>query len=287
MGQRASATSTRRRTTGSAWGSDDSASSSGPNPVTNSCFRRRWVAFWWTIRRAFSLTTEASPSSRRWSVVATTAKPGCAAPSTRASSGWGSIASMWSIVHDPDEFFVEAMEGAFPALDAMRREGTIASYGAGMNQSEMLTKFVRDTDLDVVMCAGRFTLLEQGALDELLPAATACGVSVVAAAAFNSGLLARDRPSASVTYNYAPTPPRSSPGSTQSPTCAKATGSHCRRRRCSSRSGIQRSPRCARARAPRSRCSATPASSRSRSPIRSGPTLLPPGTSVPASLHRR
>ncbi len=110
-------------------------------------------------------------------------------------------------VHDPDEFFVEAMEGAFPALDALRREGTVASYGAGMNQSEMLTEFVRGTDLDVVMCAGRYTLLEQGALDELLPAAAARGVSVVAAAVFNSGLLARDRPPAGVTYDYAPAPP--------------------------------------------------------------------------------
>jgi D-threo-aldose 1-dehydrogenase len=109
-------------------------------------------------------------------------------------------------VHDPDDYFSEAMEGAFPALDALRREGTIASYGAGMNQTEMLTQFVEHTDLDVVMCAGRYTLLEQGALDDLLPAAQARGVSVVAAAVFNSGLLARDRPPAGVTYNYAPAP---------------------------------------------------------------------------------
>jgi D-threo-aldose 1-dehydrogenase len=109
-------------------------------------------------------------------------------------------------VHDPDDYFSEAMEGAFPALDALRSEGTIASYGAGMNQTEMLTQFVEHTDLDVVMCAGRYTLLEQGALDDLLPAAQARGVSVVAAAVFNSGLLARDRPPAGVTYNYAPAP---------------------------------------------------------------------------------
>ena len=109
-------------------------------------------------------------------------------------------------VHDPDDYFSEAMEGAFPALDALRREGTIASYGAGMNQTEMLARFVDHTDLDVVMCAGRYTLLEQGALDDLLPAAQARGVSVVAAAVFNSGLLARDRPPAGVTYNYAPAP---------------------------------------------------------------------------------
>lgn len=107
-------------------------------------------------------------------------------------------------VHDPDEFYRESMEEAFPALDELRREGVIASYGAGMNQSAMLTDFVLNTDLDVVMCAGRYTLLEQGALDDLLPAASARGVSVIAAAVFNSGLLARDRPAPGTTYDYAP-----------------------------------------------------------------------------------
>lgn len=110
-------------------------------------------------------------------------------------------------VHDPDEHVGEALDGAFPALDALRREGVITSYGAGMNQSEMLTRFVLETDLDVIMCAGRYTLLEQGALAELLPAALDRHVSVVAAAVFNSGLLARDRPVAGTTYNYAPAPP--------------------------------------------------------------------------------
>jgi D-threo-aldose 1-dehydrogenase len=110
-------------------------------------------------------------------------------------------------VHDPDDYRAEALEGAFPALDELRRAGTIVSYGAGMNQSELLAAFVRETDLDVVMCAGRYTLLEQGALTELLPAASERGVSIVAAAVFNSGLLARDRPPVEATYNYAPAPP--------------------------------------------------------------------------------
>jgi len=109
-------------------------------------------------------------------------------------------------VHDPDDYFAEVMEGAFPALDELRRAGVISSYGAGMNQTAMLTRFVNEADVDVVMCAGRYTLLEQGALDDLLPAAEARNVSVVAAAVFNSGLLARDRPSADATYNYGPAP---------------------------------------------------------------------------------
>jgi D-threo-aldose 1-dehydrogenase len=66
---------------------------------------------------------------------------------------------------------------------------------------------VRETDLDVIMLAGRYTLLEQGALDELLPLCEQREVSVVAAGVFNSGLLARSRPPAGVTYNYEPAPP--------------------------------------------------------------------------------
>jgi D-threo-aldose 1-dehydrogenase len=74
-----------------------------------------------------------------------------------------------------------------------------------MNQTAMLTRFVRDTDVNVVLCAGRYTLLDQSALTELLPAAVARGVSVVVGGTFNSGLLADPRPGA--TYNYAVAPP--------------------------------------------------------------------------------
>jgi D-threo-aldose 1-dehydrogenase len=109
-------------------------------------------------------------------------------------------------VHDPDEYHTEALDGALPALDAMRRDGTIVSFGAGMNQTAALADFIRNSDLDIVMCANRYTLLEQTALDDLLPTAFERGVSVVAAAVFNSGLLARDRPTADHTYDYAAAP---------------------------------------------------------------------------------
>jgi D-threo-aldose 1-dehydrogenase len=111
------------------------------------------------------------------------------------------------LVHDPDEHYREALEGAFPALEELRAQGVIASYGAGMNQAEMLADFVRETDLDVVMLAGRYTLLEQGALDDLLPECERRGVSVIAAGVFNSGVLARTRPREGATYNYDPAPP--------------------------------------------------------------------------------
>jgi D-threo-aldose 1-dehydrogenase len=110
-------------------------------------------------------------------------------------------------VHDPDDHEREALEGAFPALEELRAQGTITSYGAGMNQSAMLARFVERTDLDVVMLAGRYTLLDQGALDDLLPAAVEREVSVVAAGVFNSGILASDRPRADATYDYEPASP--------------------------------------------------------------------------------
>jgi D-threo-aldose 1-dehydrogenase len=105
-------------------------------------------------------------------------------------------------VHDPDEYEREALEGAFPALDELRSQGVIRSYGAGMNQTGMLTRFVRETDLDIVMCANRYTLLDPSAGRDLLPAAQERGVSVAVAAVFNSGILATERPAAGATFEY-------------------------------------------------------------------------------------
>jgi D-threo-aldose 1-dehydrogenase len=110
-------------------------------------------------------------------------------------------------VHDPDDHEQPALDGAFPALEELRSHGAITSYGAGMNQSAMLARFVERTELDVVMVAGRYTLLDQSALDDLLPAALARHVSVVAAGVFNSGILATERPPSTATYDYQQAPP--------------------------------------------------------------------------------
>ncbi|SDY53338.1 aldo/keto reductase [Herbiconiux ginsengi] len=110
------------------------------------------------------------------------------------------------LVHDPDDHVEEALAGAFPALDELKSQGVIGAYGAGMNQSAALTRFVRETDLDVVMLAGRYTLLDQSGAADLLPAALERGVAVIAAAVFNSGLLATDRPSASGRFDYGTVP---------------------------------------------------------------------------------
>ncbi|MET8472044.1 aldo/keto reductase [Streptomyces sp. NPDC006422] len=108
-------------------------------------------------------------------------------------------------LHDPDDHAKEAFGEGYPELERMRGEGLVGAIGAGMNQAAMLTRFVRDTDVDVVLCAGRYSLLDQRALRELLPAAVERGVSVVVGGVFNSGLLADPAPGA--TFDYAQAPP--------------------------------------------------------------------------------
>jgi D-threo-aldose 1-dehydrogenase len=105
-------------------------------------------------------------------------------------------------IHDPDDYWEEALEGAVPTLSALRDEGIIGAWGAGMNQAEMLHRFVAETDIDVIMLAGRYTLLEQGAARDLLPACLERGVAVVNVGVFNSGLLSKNRPVPGATYNY-------------------------------------------------------------------------------------
>ncbi|MFI1964966.1 aldo/keto reductase [Streptomyces pathocidini] len=107
-------------------------------------------------------------------------------------------------IHDPDHHGEQAFGEAYPALERLRAEGVVGAIGAGMNQSEMLDRFVRDTDVDAVLLAGRYTLLDQGGLAELLPAAAERGKSVVIGGVFNSGLLADPRPGAPFDYTAAP-----------------------------------------------------------------------------------
>ncbi|WP_306319908.1 MULTISPECIES: aldo/keto reductase [unclassified Streptomyces] len=106
-------------------------------------------------------------------------------------------------IHDPDHHAKEAFGEAYPELERLRGEGLVGAIGAGMNQSAMLTRFVRDTDVDVVLCAGRYTLLDQRALKLLLPAAVERGVSVVLGGVFNSGLLADPKQGGTFDYSLA------------------------------------------------------------------------------------
>lgn len=107
-------------------------------------------------------------------------------------------------LHDPDDMEDEAVRTALPALVELRDEGILRAVGAGMNHAAPLARFVRETDIDVVMVAGKITLLDQSALDELIPAALDRGVSIVAAGVYNSGILATNRPDPDARFDYAP-----------------------------------------------------------------------------------
>jgi len=107
-------------------------------------------------------------------------------------------------IHDPDEHFEEALSGAYPALDRLRKEGTIKAVGAGMNQAEMLARFAREASFDCFLLAGRYTLLDQVGLKELLPLCVERGIAIIAGGVFNSGILADPRPGTHYNYQAAP-----------------------------------------------------------------------------------
>lgn len=110
------------------------------------------------------------------------------------------------LLHDPDHHWEQAVGEAYPALHELRDQGVVGAIGAGMNQARMLERFAVETDVDAVLLAGRYTLLDQGAAATMLPACLRAGVSVIAAGVFNSGILAVDEPSADATYDYAAAP---------------------------------------------------------------------------------
>jgi D-threo-aldose 1-dehydrogenase len=109
-------------------------------------------------------------------------------------------------IHDPDNHYDEALHGAYKALDHLRSEGLIRAVGAGMNQAEMLARFAREGNFDCFMLAGRYTLLDQVALDELLPLCVERGVAIIAAGVYNSGILADPKPGSHYNYVAAPEP---------------------------------------------------------------------------------
>lgn len=109
-------------------------------------------------------------------------------------------------LHDPDEHWEAASTTGVGALIELREQGVVRAVGAGMNQAGMLADFVEQCDIDIVMVAGRYTLVDDAAADRLLPLAAERGVGVVAAAVYNSGLLSAKRPAPDASYNYTQAP---------------------------------------------------------------------------------
>jgi D-threo-aldose 1-dehydrogenase len=105
-------------------------------------------------------------------------------------------------LHDPDDHWEAASTTGIGALQELREQGVVRAIGAGMNQSAMLADFVERCDVDVVMLAGRFTLVDRQAAADLLPLAQERGVAVVAAGVYNSGLLSRQQVPADALFEY-------------------------------------------------------------------------------------
>ncbi|MGH7057700.1 MAG: aldo/keto reductase [Acetobacteraceae bacterium] len=102
--------------------------------------------------------------------------------------------------------FREAVGGAYKALAELRAAGALKAIGIGVNEIEPSRRFATETDIDVVMLAGRYTLLEQEPLDALLPLLERKRIRVLLAGPFNSGILASG-PTAGAKYDYRPAPP--------------------------------------------------------------------------------
>ncbi|MGO9560555.1 MAG: aldo/keto reductase [Acidimicrobiales bacterium] len=108
-----------------------------------------------------------------------------------------------ALVHDPDDHEEEALAVALPALISLREQGVVRAVGCGMNQTAMLERFVERVDLDCVLLAGRYSLLDRSGADRLLPLCEDRGVGVILGGVFNSGVLADPVPGASYDYSKA------------------------------------------------------------------------------------
>lgn len=106
------------------------------------------------------------------------------------------------LLHDADDHLDAAIREGYPVLDDYRRQGIIKGVGVGLNLCAPALRIMTECDLNVALIAGRYTLLDQEAQEELFPLALKKNVSILAAGVYNSGVLANPNPGA--TYNYLP-----------------------------------------------------------------------------------
>lgn len=120
-----------------------------------------------------------------------------------------------AFIHDIDRFtrgadqprvFAEAMDGCWRALSSLRDQGVLKAIGVGVNEWEVCHAALQTRDFDCFLLAGRYTLLEQEALDGFLPLCEARGAAVVVGGGFNSGILATGAVEGAK-YNYTAAPP--------------------------------------------------------------------------------
>ena len=109
-----------------------------------------------------------------------------------------------ALIHDPDRYAGLALTEAYPALKELRDEGVVGAIGVAMNHADVLTWLVERTELDCVLVAGCYSLLDVQAADRLFPACQERAVSVLAAGVYRSGILADPRPGTHLDYAPAP-----------------------------------------------------------------------------------
>lgn len=100
----------------------------------------------------------------------------------------------------------EFMDGGYRALHELREQGVVAAIGAGVNEWQVCETMARAGDFDLFLLAGRYTLLEQEALDSFLPLCVERGIGIALGGPYNSGILATG-PRPGAFYNYDPAPP--------------------------------------------------------------------------------
>ena len=106
-----------------------------------------------------------------------------------------------------DQRFKTVMDSGFKALDELRKAGVIGAIGVGINEADTSLRFIQAGDFDCMLLAGRYTLLEQGALADFLPECVKRQVSVILGGPYNSGILAGNvKPGATHDYTPAPSP---------------------------------------------------------------------------------
>ena len=117
-------------------------------------------------------------------------------------------------VHGPDaathgkraqQVLSQVLQETLPALQQLKREGLIGAVGLGVNDWRIVLQVLEHADLDALMLAGRYSLLDHSALAELLPQCVRRGVRIALGGVFNSGILARGvRAAPGAVFDYAP-----------------------------------------------------------------------------------
>jgi D-threo-aldose 1-dehydrogenase len=104
-------------------------------------------------------------------------------------------------------YWKQLQDGGFKALDELRSSGVIKAVGIGVNECEAVIEMAREFPIDCCLVAGRYTLLDQQAMDALYPECQKRGIAVIAAGVFNSGILGGGSTGNTRTYNYSDVPP--------------------------------------------------------------------------------